>query len=88
MPFSARHRFMKVYGLHYGWNMKIEDIAEYSGESIEVLKAIYDKKFEECKKNAESMNAVYMHCNHVRTEVPTLCKTIQFHEGVRKVDFK
>ena len=88
MPFSARHRFMKAYGLHYGWKMNLEDVAECSGEDLDVLKEVYAKAFAECGKAVDSMNAVYMHCNHVRTSVPKLCNTIQVINEVTKVDFK
>lgn len=87
MPFSARHRFMKAYGLHYSWKMTIEDIARYSGDEVSVLQEVYDKAFQEFKTQNKSMNAVYMHCNHNRVEAPVIPKTIQFHEGVVKFSF-
>jgi lysine/ornithine N-monooxygenase len=87
MPFSARHRFMKAYGLHYSWKMTIEDIARYSGIEESVLQAIYDQAYTEFKTQSKSMNAVYMHCNHNRTEAPVVSKRIQFHEGVVKFSF-
>jgi hypothetical protein len=67
--------------------MTIEDIAKYSGDEVSVLQAVYDKAFEEFKTQNKSMNAVYMHCNHNRTEAPVVSKRIQFHEGVVKFSF-
>lgn len=43
--------------------MNVKDVAEVSGESIEILQALYDEEFARTNSFNKSMLVVYNYCN-------------------------
>ena len=63
MAFSHKHRFQKKYNISYLWKMNVKDVAEISGEPIELLQEIYDEEYAKTNSFNKSMLMVYNYCN-------------------------
>lgn len=73
MAFSHKHRFLKRFDISYYAKLNLEQISQYSGIQVSILKGVYDAELELTKKDSMAMNKVYSYANKVLNKQTNEC---------------